>query len=328
MRPLAQVPLIVRLIYNRSMNSGEDHMTGVARLALPALLIGAVGIAFAPIFVRLSELGPSATGFHRILLSLPVLWLWTEFGVRRNSNAVSRPTARTPVKSQWGLAILSGLFFAGDIALWHWSIRLTSVANATLLANFAPVFVALGAWLLLNERVTVHFLIALVIALFGTAMVMGASIGQDRHLIGDMLGILTAVFYAGYILSVKQLRETMATGPLMFWTGIFSAAALLPIALLSGEGLVAGSLYGWAVLAGLAFISHCGGQGMIAYALAHLPASFSSLTLLLQPVVAAFLAWGLLAEPLGLLQSAGGAVVLFGVFLASRAALPTGNPDT
>jgi len=295
----------------------------VNRIALLAILAGAAGIAFAPIFVRLSELGPSATGFHRIFLSLPVLWLWTELTARSRPGSSGVSAARTPDKSQWRLVFLVGFFFAGDIALWHWSIRLTSVANATLLANFAPVFVALGAWLLMKEHITRRFLVALAVALGGSVMVMGASIDLDRqHLIGDLLGILTAVFYAGYILSVKRLRSTMTTAPLMFWTAIVSAAALLPIALLSGEGLVADSLFGWAVLGGLALISHCGGQGLIAYALAHLPASFSSLTLLLQPVLAAFLAWGLLAEPLGLLQSAGGIVVLLGILLASRTSAP------
>ena len=137
-----------------------------------------------------------------------------------------------------------------------------------------------------------------------------------------MLGILTAVFYAAYILTVKQVRRTIATGTLMFWSAIISAAALLPIAVISGEGLIAHSLYGWTILVGLALLSHCGGQGLIAYALAHLPASFSSLTLLLQPVVAAFLAWMVLAEPLGGLQAAGGSVVLAGILLASRSSLP------
>ncbi len=294
-----------------------------------ALLAGAAGIAFAPIFVRLSELGPSATGFHRVFLSLPVLWLWAHLGAR-DAGARAPAAARStlyPTGGEWRLVMLVGFFFAGDIAVWHWSIRLTSVANATLLANFAPVFVALGAWLLMHERITGRFLIALVIALSGAAMVMGASLdlGQ-RHIMGDALGILTAIFYAGYILSVKRLRRSMATAPLMLWTAIFSAPPLLLIALLSGEGLIAGSLFGWAILGGLAFISHCGGQGLIVYALAHLPASFSSLTLLLQPVLAAFLAWGLLAEPLGPLQSAGGAVVLLGILLASRSVAQDPKP--
>jgi drug/metabolite transporter (DMT)-like permease len=166
-------------------------------------------------------------------------------------------------------------------------------------------------------------MIALVIALAGTVMVLGASHDMgERHLLGDLLGILTAVFYAAYILAVKQVRQTIATGTLMFWSAMISATALLPIAIISSEDLIANTLYGWVILGGLAIFSHCGGQGLITYALAHLPAAFSSLTLLLQPVIAAFLAWMLLAEPLGGLQAAGGSVVLAGILLASRSSLP------
>ncbi len=300
----------------------------LSRVAVPALLIGAVGIAFAPIFVRLSELGPSATGFHRLFMSLPVLWLWTLLGTSATGPASGPQARRYPSRAEWRFVVLAGFFFAGDMALWHWSIRLTSVANATLLANFAPVFVALGAWLLMDEIITRRFLIALAVALGGTGMVMGASLdlGQ-RHVLGDVLGVLTALFYAGYILSVKQLRTSMATGPLMFWTGVFAAIGLLLIAVASGEGLIAVTWVGWAVLVGLALISHCGGQSLIAFSLAHLPASFSSLTLLLQPVIAAVLAWVLLAEPLGRLQAAGGAVVLLGILLASRSVAAAKSPD-
>lgn len=69
---------------------------------------------------------------------------------------------------------------------------------------------------------------------------------------------------------------------------------------------------------GLALVSHVGGQGLIAYALAYLPAAFSSLTLLLQPAVAALLAWLLLGESLGAPQAAGGAIVLLGILVARR----------
>jgi drug/metabolite transporter (DMT)-like permease len=72
------------------------------------------------------------------------------------------------------------------------------------------------------------------------------------------------------------------------------------------------------ILLGLAWITHAGGQGLIAYALAHLPAAFSSVGLLFQPVMAAAFAWVLLGEPVALLQIAGGVVVLAGIYLASR----------
>ncbi len=293
------------------MSQGER----AARTGLVALLVGAVGIAFAPIFVRLSELGPSATAFHRLFFAVLPLWLWMQLEARGPAPP-SRPSSTRDVL---GL-VVAGLFFAGDLAVWHWSLRFTSVANATLFANFAPIFVTIGAWLFLRERITVTFVVGLVLALLGASLMIGVSFGfGPQHVLGDGLGLLTAVFYAGYILSVKHLRAIFSTATIMTWSGFVTCIALLPIALLSGEGLIASSLYGWAVLVALAWISHVGGQGLIAYGLAHLPASFASVTLLLQPATAAVLAWIILDEPLGSLQATGGMLVLLGILLARRA---------
>ena len=141
--------------------SEKSSRTTVARVAFVALLAGAIGIAFAPIFVRLSELGPSATAFYRLALALPILWMWMEIGDRRTET--NRPAG---YRDFVGLA-LSGLYFAGDLGLWHWSIKLTSVAKSTLLVNLAPVFVALGAWLIFGERFSATFLVGLIVALAG-----------------------------------------------------------------------------------------------------------------------------------------------------------------
>ena len=131
---------------------------------------------------------------------------------------------------------------------------------------------------------------------------------------------MTAVFYAGYILAVKNLRDRgAATLQLMAVTTTLTALFLLPVALASGETLLPQSASGWLKLVGLAWISHCAGQGLIAYSLAHLPAAFSSVSLLFQPVMAALFAWLLLSEPLVPLQIAGGAIVLVGIYLARRA---------
>jgi drug/metabolite transporter (DMT)-like permease len=102
-------------------------------------------------------------------------------------------------------------------------------------------------------------------------------------------------------------------------TTTLTAVILFPVALASGEQMMPSSAYGWGVLLGLALVTHAAGQGLIAYALAHLPATFSSVGLLLQPVVAAFFAWVLLSEPLVALQIAGGLVVLAAIWLARRA---------
>lgn len=285
-----------------------------ARIALAALLAGALGIAFAPIFVRLSEIGPSATAFWRLGFAVPVLLLWMRL------EPAGGTRARKP--STWSDHLrltAAGLFFAGDLAVWHWSIKFTSVANATLLANFAPIFVTLVSWLVFKERFSRTFVLGLALALAGAVVLMGRSLNLSTEaLFGDALGLLTAMFYGGYILAVGRLRAEFSTATIMTWSGVVTALALLPVALLSGESLIAPTAQGWAVLLGLALFSHAGGQSLIAYALAHLPAAFSSVSLLLQPAAAAVLAWLLLGEPLGPWQALGAAVVLVGILLARR----------
>ena len=287
------------------------------RTAVLALLIGASAIGFAPIFVRLSEAGPISTAFWRLAIAVPFLWLGVALSQRQQQGEV-RPLTRQDTK----LLAAAGALFAGDLIVWHLSIEYTSIANATILPNLAPVFVTLGAWFFLHQRVTRTFLAGLLLALFGVMILIGESFSlSGDHLLGDMLALSTAVFYAGYILTIKQARAHIATLKVMAWSGTICALILLPVALLSGEPFFAASWQGWAMLLGLALFSHAGGQSLITYALAALPATFSSVSLLWQPVMAAFLAWVLLGEVLTGWQIVGGMVVLCGILVARRGSL-------
>jgi drug/metabolite transporter (DMT)-like permease len=279
------------------------------RLALLALFGGAMAIAFAPIGVRLSQVGPSATAFWRLTLALPALWLWL---ILEQHNTY-RPQ-RSLTSNDHARLGLAGLLFAGDLAVWHWSIHFTSVANATLLANFAPLSVVLGSWFILGQRVSRTFLLAMGVALIGIVLIVGTSLHVSlQHLWGDTLGLITAMFYASYILTVKRLRDEFSVATVMTWSGIACSATLLPIALLSDERILPVSALGWLSLLGLALISQVGGQSLIAYALAHLPAAFSSVGLLLQPVTATGLAWLVFGETLRPWQAVGGVLVLVGI---------------
>jgi len=280
-------------------------------LSLIALFAGAVFIALSPIWVRVSEVGPTASAFWRVALAVPLLWVLF-FSLKTNATKI--PGTQRP------LLLATGIAFAGDLAFWHWSIQHTSVANSTLLANLASIFVTLAAWVLWKQRPSGLFVAGLASALLGVALLVRASLGfSPTALLGDALGVVTAMFYAWYLLSVKGLRERgAATLQLMAVTTTITAMILLPVALVSGEMLMPQTQAGWLKLLGLAWISHAAGQGLIAYALAQLPAAFSAVGLLLQPVIAAGFAWLLLAEPLSALQCAGGAVVLFGIYLAHR----------
>ena len=279
--------------------------------ALGALLLGATCIALSPIFVRVSEAGPTATAFWRVALAVPVLWLLYFLKSKARSQRYS---------GKWPLLLAAGFAFAGDLGFWHTSIKLTSVANSTLLANLASIFVTLAAWMFLKQKPTRLFLTGLAAALVGVGLLVHTSLAfSSTGLVGDALGVVTAMFYAGYILAVKGLRDRGETTlHLMAVTSTITALFLFPVALASGEPMLPSSAFGWWMLIGLALISHAAGQGLIAYALAHLPAAFSSVSLLFQPVMAALFAWLLLAEGLVPLQIAGGVVVLFGIYLARR----------
>lgn len=284
------------------------------RKGFAALIAGATGIGFAPIFVRLSEIGPDSTAFYRLLVAVPVLWLW-KWRIETLEPGFRRPAGFR----EFGLLALAGFFFAGDMVFWHRSLKLTTVTNSTFFNNFAPFFVMFGARFFFGEKITRSLLAGLFMAFCGGALLIAGSLSLNpKHLAGDALSLFTALFYAGYLLTIKQLRRSFHTSTIMAWSGLVTCPILFLVAAVSGESFVAVSWQGWMVLVALGLLSHAGGQGMIAYAMAHLAASFSAVALLWQPVVAAVLAMLVLGEPLGFMQIAGGLVIIAGIVTASR----------
>jgi drug/metabolite transporter (DMT)-like permease len=282
--------------------------------AFLCLLAGGVCIAFAPIFVRLSDTGPVASAFWRVALAAPLLWLLLWRSSPSLGTGQGEGHSFVPV-------FLAGLFFALDLGFWHWSIVWTSVANSTLLANLAPIWVTLAGWLLWKQKVTRLFLVGMFVALAGMFVLVGPNfaIGGTR-LAGDALAAFTAIFYGSYMLAIKRARDAKAsTARLMAWSTTITAVILLPFALFSAQPMLPASASGWLVLLGLAIVTQILGQGLIAYAFAHLPASLSSVSLLIQPVVAAMVAWALFGEAVGTAQFVGGAIVLAGIWIAKRA---------
>jgi drug/metabolite transporter (DMT)-like permease len=269
--------------------------------ALLALFTGALAIGSSGIFVRLSETGPTATAFWRGALALPFLALWVWLARRENFSV--RATLREP------LFLWAGIFFAGDLLLWHWSLLLTSIAVSTLEANCAPLLVTVLAWVLWRERPRPAFMLAIALAFGGMLLILVPKLGSGGHaLLGDVLGLGTACFYAGYILIVARLRAHHGTGIVMLTTTVVFTVILLPLALT--QKFLPTTPHGWWLLLGCALSAQVLGQSLIAYALAHLPATFSAVGLYAQVIAAAAYAWFLLGERLAPVQILGGVIVL------------------
>jgi drug/metabolite transporter (DMT)-like permease len=302
------------------------------RLALPLLILGAVLISASGIYVKLSDVGPTTTGFYRMFLSLPVYAVvLLVVGRRRTGRAESvlPPISR---RAWWALWV-SGFFLALDLIAWHWSMHYISVAAATLLGCTAPVWVALMGFLFFGERFSLRFLCGLTIAMIGVAFLVlgGATKFSVTDGIGVACGFLAAICYAFYLRGVKAARDSLRVSQMMFWNAVIASAVLLPIAGITETGLLPHSWKGWGAVIGVALTSQVIGQGLIGWSMAHLSAAFSSLTLLLTPVASAILAWFTLGETLTALQIGGGVGVLIGITLAkplNRAvAAVTGDPE-
>lgn len=307
-------------------DEGRSALVGMAVLFGAACLLG-----FAPILVKASELGPQAIGFWRLTLALPFLavWLWID---RRKTKSRRTTPDLAPAPVAWKPIVLAGLFFAGDLAFWHTGIKITTAANATLLANLTPIIVAGAAFVLFKERITRPMLLAGLLALVGAVLLSAANVQfAPERLVGDLFSALTSFWYAAYLLAVRAARRAgAATVQLMFWSTAAAAPILLGVTFSVGEDLFPSSWLGWLPLIGLGVVAHVGGQGGIAFGLGRTPAALATLIILVQPVVAAAAGWIIFGEALVAIQWFGAALVLAGVYAAQRfrPRVSTMSPDS
>ncbi len=278
-------------------------------LGLAAMLAAALAMSISPTLVRFADVGPLASAFWRVFLSLPVLWLWMKHDERRQPGlAVKRFALPT---------ILAGLSFAGDLLFWHMAITNTTVANATFFATMAPVWVVIFGWLLLRQKTERSVLAGLALCILGGGALVYESLGLNpAHALGDAQGIITGMFFGLYFLSVGAARRLANAARVTFELSVVTAIALFAFALAFEEHLLPQTMSGWGVLLALALVSHVGGQGLLSVALGRLPTTFSSLVIFVEAIAAAIFAWLILDEPVSLVQALGASIIIAGIWIA------------
>jgi drug/metabolite transporter (DMT)-like permease len=274
-----------------------------------ALVAGIVCIAWSAIFVRWTDIPGPASAFYRMLV--PALALLPTHFLERERPPVSSRTI--------GIIAFGGLFFALDLALYNTSILKTSAANATLLGNNTPIVVGLLSWLVFRKRPPAGFWLGLLLALSGTFVIVWADLGKHTGFgVGDVMSLGAAACFAVYLMVTERVRTSTGTLTFLRLAMAASTLALLAINLALGVSLqVPHGRTLWAVL-GLGLISQLGGYLALTYALGHLPATITSISLLTQGPLTALMAAVLLSEPLSLPQIVGGLLVLSGVGLAHQ----------
>jgi drug/metabolite transporter (DMT)-like permease len=270
-----------------------------------ALSFGVLCIGLSAIFVKIAAAPGLVSAFYRVFFAAIVLVpLWL----------VRKP--QLPPPSILRATLLGGVFFAVDLYLWNASLLLTGAGVATLLANNAPLWVGLAAWLFLHERLTTNFWMGLFIALGGMTLIVlgGSGLQFDAHNLGNLMAIGASLFYAAYLLTTQRVRTAMDTVSFMAISVSTSAVLLLTGAFVFQQPLVGFEPQQWLALLALGLISQVGGWLAINYALGHIPATRVSVTLLAQAVVTTLVAVPILGELPTFVQLAGGALVLGGIY--------------
>ncbi len=281
--------------------------------AFLALILGNVALANGPWLVRVSDTGPIAAGFWRMMLALPVLMI---FAAREKAPALASQ------KRLIGLVMLGGIFFALDLASWHVGILQTKLANATLFGNCTSLILPLVAIAVTRTWPSRLQWIALAIALAGALLLMGSSYDASReHLVGDLLCVLAGLFYVGYLLVMQSARRTLPTWWLLALSTAACAPAVLLMAVAAGERIMPQD---WMPLIGIALISQIFGQGLLTYALPHFTPLVIGLALLTQPVVSAIIGWIGFGETLSAVDFAGAAIIALALVLVR---LPAGATE-
>jgi drug/metabolite transporter (DMT)-like permease len=276
---------------------------------LPAYLalgIGIITLGISAILVRWANAPGAVTSFYRMAIAVVALALPFYQRVRTNDPLPRREVA---------FALLGGLLFAGDLALWTTGVMISGATNPTLLANTAPLWVGLGAWLFFRERQKRLFWVGLLVAMAGAVTILGKEALEGLSLgLGTLFGLLAGVFYGSYFLATQRGRQRLDSLNYFWISALSSTLFLLLLTLVLRQPLTGYANTTYLNFLAMGLFVQGGGYLAINYALGHLPATLVAPILLGQPVVTAILAWPLLGEAISPLEALGGLAVLAGVF--------------
>lgn len=276
--------------------------------AYVALGFGVLCIGLSAIFVKLAGVPGPVSAFYRVFFAVVLLTPW--WLLRRRA----LPSRRVLLATAFG-----GFFFAADLVLWNSAILLTDAGVATLLANNAPIWVGLAAWLFLHERLTANFWVGLTLSMVGMVLIVGVSgslfTGSG---LGNLMAVGASLLYAAYLLTTQRVRARMDTTTFMMLSMAVGVVLLLPICLAWDLPLTGFSPTTWGALLALGIVSQLGGWLSINYALGHIQATQVSVTLLAQAVVTTLVAIPVLGELPAPVQIVGGVMVLGGIYWVYR----------
>ncbi|MBS1252024.1 MAG: putative cystine transporter YijE [Anaerolineales bacterium] len=275
------------------------------------LSTGVVAVSFAAIFIRWADAPPLAIAAYRLTIASVLLAPVVLLTARHELRSLSWPDFR--------LALLSGAFLGFHFAFWITSLDYTSVASSVVFVTTGPLWVGLGAHLFTDDQLSRGIVAGLIIAVLGGIIIGYGDIGiGSTELLGDLLAIAGAVMVAGYLLIGRTLRPKVSLITYIFLTYGAAALELLIIAILTHQSFTGYTANTYLMFLLLAVAPQLVGHSLFNWALRYLSATYVSVTIMGEPIGSTLLAWFLLNEPPTVFKVIGGALLLAGIWIATR----------
>ena len=273
------------------------------------LFVGICVSSTAAILIKLCDAHPLVIAAYRMSIAAAFLIPWSFARYRVDTLRLIR--RRTlPI-------VGSGILLALHFASWISSLSHTSVASSALLVTTNPVFVGVGAWVLLKERIHPRLITGTVIALVGAFLISYGDLATGgRALHGDLLAIVGAVAMSGHLLIGRRQRQNIALTPYVTVVYAIAAVVLIMLALSAGQNLAGHSLRDYGLFVALAVGPQLLGHTSFNYSLRRISPSLLTLLMLVEPIGSSLLAYAVLSEVPPASTFLGGSVIIAGVVLA------------
>ena len=286
-------------------------------LSLGILFIAVIALAFSPIFTKFAEieLSPASIIFNRLWIATAIVAGWQLI-----NTPVELPTKTISSRQELILLVCASVCATVSALLWAMSFTHTSVASSTVLRSLTPLFISLGAWLILKQNFDRQFIVGMTLSIIG-AIAIGwddLQLGTDL-LIGDGIALLSAALHGANLLIVAYLRDRdCTTDRVLFWRCGCGALMVLPVIYFTGDRLLPTSISAWLSVVALAVVCQTFGQGLLVFSLKKFSSSFVGVFALLKPLITALLAWAILSEEISLINGVALVLILTGIYLANK----------
>ncbi|MEY8766966.1 DMT family transporter [Francisella philomiragia] len=272
------------------------------------ILFALSNLIVASVLIRYSEVGPIASFGYRLLL--PCIFLYSFLAITKDEEKLSK-------KSLY-IAALTGFFLALDLAFYSISLIYTSIAEASLLTNLCPFITTFIAIIFLKEKVSLKYYLVLLVAFIGLLLLMSQAGLSSQHLLGNWLAIISAVFYALFIIFSKKLRDSCSTFRMMFIASLSGSVVLFILAFIFNEQIIPTTARGIAILLAIALFGHLLGNILYISRIKHISLAMSSLVLLIGPVFALLYGYVLFRETFSIQQLVGMFIIILSVYLGKK----------